>query len=99
MGSGLALSPKGCQFYLFPDTALKACSVRSKSQKDFVGHVHQNMSGFAKKEWKEIVTKHCLIFSDTSDKMSSLEKTPVHDTTHKQILPRPHEGSSGEHKL
>lgn len=46
-----------------------------------------------------MVTKHCLIFSDISDKMSSLEKTLVHDTTHKQTLPRPHEDSSEEHKL
>lgn len=46
-----------------------------------------------------MVTKHCLIFSDISGKMSSLEKTLVHDTTHKQILPRCHEDSSGEHKL
>lgn len=41
-----------------------------------------------------MVTKHCLIFSDTSDKLSPLEKIPVHHTTHKQTLPRPHEDSS-----
>lgn len=46
-----------------------------------------------------MVTKHCLIFSAISDEMSSLEKTLVHDTTHKQTLPRPHEDSSEEHKL
>lgn len=77
MGSGLALFPKGCQFYLFPNTALKACSVRSKSQKGFVGHyVHQNMSVFAKKKKKSKKrwSLNCLIFSDISGKMSSLEK-------------------------
>lgn len=75
MGSGLALFPKGCQFYLFPNTALKAYSVRSKSQKGFVGHyVHQNMSVFAKKKSKKRWSLNCLIFTGISGKMSSLEK-------------------------
>lgn len=35
---------------------------------------------FCKKS-KDVVTGHCLIFSDASSKMSSLEKTLVHDIT------------------
>lgn len=54
MGSGLALSHTGWWFYLFPDTALKACSVRPKLRKEFIAHyIHQKASGFARslKTW------------------------------------------------
>lgn len=45
-----------------------------------------------------MVTECCLIFGDVNGKVSSLEKTLVHDIARKQTHPRPPEVFSGEHK-
>lgn len=98
MGSGLALSPKGCWFYLFHNKALKACSKRPKSQKGFVAHyVHQNVSVFARKSLKKWSVDSVLFSMMSMVKCPYWEKTMVYDISHEQTSPTAPEVSSVEH--